>query len=231
LAFVRVASGTFALGSERGEADERTRAPYVASRDFLISAYEVTWEQYLAYCAASGATSPPPPDHDASASHPVVNVTYEEAEAFAAFYGLALPTEAQWEAAARGGEARSFPWGEAFSCEAAAHRGPSDAARCGCGRPSGPAPVGSHPAGASPFGAQDMAGNVWEWCRSLEAQPSADDVWVTRPSQAAGRAPVRGGAWNALPERLRASNRAMMARNTRADVVGFRVVAPATPEE
>jgi len=88
--------------------------------------------------------------------HPIVNVSWDDAVAYAKWAGAALPTEAQWEKAARGTDGRQYPWGNDW-----------DAAKFVSsfgGNAGGTKPVGSCPDGISPYGALDMAGNVWEWC-------------------------------------------------------------------
>ncbi len=91
----------------------------------------------------------------------MVNVSWFDAAAYARWAGVALPSEAQWEKAARGTDGRLFPWGDAWDAGKCAKRSNSDGQQR---HPSGVHPVGSFPAGAGPYGAQDLAGNVWEWC-------------------------------------------------------------------
>jgi formylglycine-generating enzyme required for sulfatase activity len=132
------------------------------------------------------------PGHD---DRPVTYVTRAEAEAFCERIGVRLPTEVEWEAAARGGDDRLWPWGDE----------PPDPARAtfaaGIGNPS---PVGLHPAGAAPCGALDMAGNVCEW--------TSDGA-------------VRGGSYLSGPDELRCSARLPTHPEARDQYIGFRVVA------
>jgi formylglycine-generating enzyme required for sulfatase activity len=126
---------------------------------------------------------------------PVTYVSRAEAEAFCARNGVRLPTEVEWEAAARGGDDRPWPWGDE----------PPDATRATFGQPiGGPSRVGSHPAGAAPCGALDLAGNVFEW--------TSDSA-------------VRGGSYLSGPPELRCSARLPMHPEARDPYVGFRVVA------
>ncbi len=91
-------------------------------------------------------------------NHPMAKVHWYDAAAFAKWVGGSLPTEQQWEKAARGTDGRKYPWGDTF-----------DAAKCVCSvvvKRLNTEPVGSLKSGASPYGCMDMAGNIWEWCVS-----------------------------------------------------------------
>ncbi len=123
-------------------------------------------------------------------NHPVVAVTYYEAEAFCKWAGLRLPTEAEWEKAARwDGHPRIYPWGDTWDPEKlnsiydTRYRGAQTA------------PVGSYPAGASPYGCLDMAGNAWEWCKDWFGPYSGSAQTNPQgPSSGTGRV-LRGGSW------------------------------------
>jgi len=131
---------------------------------------------------------------------PVVGVSWYEADAFARFSGLRLPTEAEWERAARGDDGRTYPWGDEWDPALAAHRGGERHTL----------PVASMPANRSPFGLYDCAGNVWEWC--------SDWYDASRTLRSA-----RGGAWNAHPPQLRCAGRNAWPPDARFSNLGFRV--------
>ena len=143
---------------------------------FYIYKTEVTVAQYRKFCQATGREMPPPPSWGWQDTHPIVNVSWDDATAYAAWVGVALPTEAQWEKAARGPDGRVFPWGNTWPPPAKVGNFADEAFRRSgkykywifiAGYDDGyteTAPVGSFPAGASPYGVLDLVGNVWEWC-------------------------------------------------------------------
>jgi serine/threonine-protein kinase len=142
------------------------------------------------------------PGSTTSADHPVVQVSWEDATAYCAWAGGSLPSEAQWEKAARGTDGRRFPWGNSFDgmklnacgAECPVERWRDSGHDDGHPRTS---PVGSFPAGASPYGAQDMAGNVWEWVADWYSAGYDGDAPSRNPrgpSTGTLRA-MRGGAW------------------------------------
>jgi len=148
-------------------------------------------------------------------NRPVVGVSYFEAEAYARWRGRRLPTEAEWERAARGEDGSEYPWGEGFDPERCHHRGGH----------RGTLPVGCFPAGRSAAGAFDMAGNVWEWCQDwfdpayYAVAPERDPM-----GPAEGRLKVgRGGGWNAMPGQLRCANRNAWPPEARFSNLGFRL--------
>ena len=140
--------------------------------------------------------------------HPVVGVSAFEAEAFARWSDRRLPSEAEWERAARGEDGRSYPWGEAWDPALAHHRGGH----------RGTLPAGCFPGGRSPHGLWDCAGNVWEWT-AAESPESAQ----AREIGAAGLLrTARGGGWNGHPAQLRCAARNGWPVEARFSHLGFR---------
>jgi formylglycine-generating enzyme required for sulfatase activity len=223
---VRVPPGPFTMGCDDcGDdispgTDERP-AHEVTLSGFDIDVTEVTQGAY-AECVAASACSVPSANYapEETPTMPVRNVTWDQAVAFCEWGGKRLPTEAEWEKAARGTDGRLYPWGEggAADCE----RANTD----GCGGVV--LPVGSIAAGASPYGALDMAGNLWEWTHdyyAADAYASHDGPDPQGPDSGTRRV-YRGGSYGNLASQARASNR---AESYNPDVggsgLGFRCVA------
>lgn len=213
---VWVPPGEFMMGSNDGGDDERPVHKVRITQGFWLGKHTVTNGQYQAFCKATGR--PFPTDSDQGDDHPVVYVSWEEAVAYCAHYGLRLPTEAEWEYAARGPEGRMYPWGD--------ERG---AKRCCNYENTGPNgqthPVGRFPSGASWCGALDLAGSVWEWCADVYAEdyyrqsPEADP---RGPAEGTERA-LRGGSWGDYPGYCRSANRDYGDPTSGNNAVGFRV--------
>jgi formylglycine-generating enzyme required for sulfatase activity len=179
MVMVYVPSGTFLMGSNNGEADERP-VHEVTLNGFWIDRTEVTNEQY-AQCVNAGQCSPPTYAGSKTrdeyfgkseyVNYPVIFVEWVDAANYCRWVGAQLPTEAQWEYAARGPDAKEYPWGNEFdparlnSCDINCSRPEAD--RTGNDTFPDTSPVGSFPNGASWVGALDMAGNVWEWCMGM----------------------------------------------------------------
>jgi len=225
--WVRIEGGTFGMGSDAGSADERP-VHRVRVATFELARTEVTVAQYRACVAADACAAP-----DAGASgdwvregrddHPVTGVDWDQAQAFAAWAGGRLPSEAEWEYAARGGgRPQAHPWGdEAATCARAVMDGESGD---GCGR-GGTWPVCSKPAGNSAQGVCDLVGNVWEWVEDAYHEtyvgaPGDGRPWLTPVS--AYRV-LRGGSWGGAARHCRAADRGAWEPGGRFDRVGFRV--------
>jgi serine/threonine-protein kinase len=198
MVMVYVPAGEFEMGSTEGNDDEKP-VHTVALDGFWIDQTEVSNAQYVR-CVEAGDCSPPRESGSTTRDpyygnstyedYPVIYVSWRQAADYCAWAGGRLPTEAEWEYAARGGDGRTYPWGDgAPDCSKANYRGVDGLC---VGDTSG---VGSYPAGASWCGALDMAGNVWEWVADwYGGYPSGRQVNPTGPSSGEYRG-LRGGSW------------------------------------
>jgi formylglycine-generating enzyme required for sulfatase activity len=209
---VLVPAGEFTMGSEKLQNEKPRRT--VMLKDFYIDKFELTNQKYFLFCKDTGRELP---THFVNGKvpagrekHPVSNVSFFDAEACCKWAGKRLPTEEEWEKAARGVDGRTYPWGSGWDQNLSNNRT----------RPGQDTlPVGSIPRGASPYGLLDMAGNVWEWTdswyKSYPGSPvSFDDTGKNRV--------VRGGAYFYSIELLRTSYRHALPPDDASEYGGFR---------
>jgi len=252
--WVEIPAGPFLMGSDphtdpKAQPDELPQHRVYLST-FWISRTPVTNHQFARFVQATGYKSlGSSPDYivgdshwvtndagdhwvaDVTWDHPVTDVTWDDALAFSRWAGVRLPSEAEWEKAARGTHGRLYPWGNQ----------PPDARRCNFDRVvvrGWPTPVGSYPAGANSYGVLDMAGNVWEWCSTLwgedwlkpgYAYPYRTDDGredLSRP----GYRILRGGSWGSPDSRVRCAFRGRQGKDYWTRVInGFRVARSSSP--
>jgi iron(II)-dependent oxidoreductase len=227
---VYVPGGLYYLGAnvgERGTDKDAQLIHRVILRPFWIGKYPVTNEQYALYLKVHPRTEPPPlwknPKFN-QPDQPVVGVTWHEAKAYCLWAGLALPSEAQWEAAARGAGMRRYPWGNDSPASKLANY---------AGKVKQTTPVNAYPAGTGPFGTLDQIGNVWEWCedvwdpKAYWARDKQENPLNTTHGEPNKRC-LRGGAWD--HSCVVAAYRFYGLATDRRDTWGFRCVLPADPE-
>jgi formylglycine-generating enzyme required for sulfatase activity len=187
---VYIPGGTFNMGSDNGDSDERP-VHRVTVSGFCLDRTE-----------AAG-----------SDGKPIVNVSWDQAKASCEKQGKRLPTEAEWEFAARGTSGRSYPWGEATpSCERANYDQ--------CGRTL--KNVGTHPTGATPEGVQDLAGNVWEWVEDCYGNYYSSGQSNPQKEQCSGARVHRGGSWLDYASWLRGAGRDRDDPRNQRGGLGFR---------
>lgn len=205
---VLVTGGEFTYGKGEPGSQQKTTL-----EDFYIDIFEVTNEKYREYIKAAGHREPSNwmlNGYDKTkATHPVTFVKLEDASTYCKWLGKSLPTEAQWERAARGTDSREYAWGSEFK------RGLSNTVTS---KVIGTTPVGSFPEGASPYGALDMTGNVLEWTATL--MPSAEDngdeyegeeFYITK-----------GGSWGYSSSRAKTFQRFPFEKDSKTNNIGFR---------
>jgi formylglycine-generating enzyme required for sulfatase activity/predicted Ser/Thr protein kinase len=230
---VLVPQGAYSIGSNDREADASEAPLHTVTLDaFLIDKFEVTAAQYRRFCEATGRDFPAQPPWSREA-HPIVNVDWDDAGAYCKWAGGRLPTEAEWEAAARGGAVNAvYPWGDDFRCamgnfdDETGHTPYTVPGGPGCDNIAETAPVGRFPANG--YGLYDMAGNVWEWCSDWFGEAYYRQGPAANPAgpPSGEYHVVRGGAWvNPLPYYFRASSRNWYEPDFRSDFVGFRCAA------
>jgi len=213
---VRVPAGEFRMGREGRDPDEGpTHKVYLD--EYLIDKYEVSNAEY-AKCVRAGKCVPNQKYGGfTNPAQPVVGVDWEQADKYCKWAGKQLPTEAQWEKAAKGTDGRTYPWGENIDCSKANYRD------CKTGKTK---PVGSYPSGISPYGAMDMAGNVWEWTADWyhsKYYEKSPDHNPTGPESGKYRV-LRGGGWGSYPTDLRTTYRYRTVPTVRSNLFGFRCV-------
>ena len=214
---VYLAGGGFLMGSN----EVREESPEFEAKvePFFIDKFPVTVEEYNTFLEATRRPEPKywrDPEFNGP-RQPVSGVTFDDALAYATWAGKQLPTERQWEFAARGKENRKYPWG---SLE-------PDTTLCNFGDYLGmPSIVTMHDAGATPDGVFDLGGNVYEWTLGVygpyDPARGGELIDPTQP-----RLVVRGGSWHSQPNELRCSARKGLFRETQLTTVGFRCVLPA----
>ncbi len=242
-----VPAGRFAMGTNAvGEEDEKP-SHEVDVRAFFLDLTEVTNEAYAACVAARTCLAPDKEnakkngfDSDTGfrgPKQPASAISWEDARSYCAWVEKRLPTEAEWERAARGDDARTYPWGNEAPTKEHAIFGGGQL----------PAAVGSRPLGVGPYGHHDLAGNVWEWVEDVydpfayrrtdgATSTCEGSLTVFAELRAAGKKGftgsnaiptecervLRGGAFNYRGPGLRASNRAHHPPRFRLVVAGFR---------
>lgn len=233
LEMVLIPAGEFIMGSIPGLDQAARTDEYPQHRlylpDYYMAKTPVTQAQYALFVQATGYRQPtrrdngqPPPDKQ---DHPVVYVSWDDAVAYCRWLSkranlvYRLPTEAEWEKAARGTDGRIYPWGNQW-----------DGRRCNTPESglNDTTPVGAYPDGASPYGLLDMVGNVWEWCATKWGKPYPYEVgeneWLEEYLREDVRRAVRCGSFNDYRSFARCAGRWFDPHWSRGKEIGFRVV-------
>jgi formylglycine-generating enzyme required for sulfatase activity len=225
---VTVPAGSFRMGDIEGR-DKAAQPVHtvILKKPFAIGRYEVTFDEYDRFAQATGRELP----NDGGGGRgrqPVINFAWEDAAAYARWLSAQagkryrLPTEAEWEYAARGGKETTYWWGDQMK---------SGMGNCiGCGSPwdnKMTAPVGSFQ--ANPFGLYDTAGNLWEWVEDCDHEsykdaPADGSAWRNEGNGNCYLRVFRGGAWNYATRGLRSSFRGRGDPTNKSASIGFRLV-------
>jgi formylglycine-generating enzyme len=222
--WVSISAGTFAMGSPASEIERRDNEPQhqVTLSAFKMSKYEVTFEQYDLFCEATGR-SKPSDEGWGRGNRPVINVSWDDATAFAEWMGCRLPTEAEWEYAARAGNTTPFSTGDNLTTAQANYNGnyPYNKNAKGEYREK-TMPVGSFAANA--YGLYDMHGNAWEWCSDWSGDYSASAETNPQGPLSGSHRVLRGGSWLNDASNCRTAFRNSCIPSYSTDGIGFRLV-------
>lgn len=220
-----VSAGEFTMGSDDGPSDEQP-AHQVYLDDFYMDIYEVTNALYEACVDAGGCTQPQATSsytrssyygNSQYADYPVIYVDWNQAITYCEWRDASLPSEAQWEKAAKGTDGRTYPWGEDISCNKANYYDGNKS----CGGDT--TKVGSYLNGVSPYGTYDMAGNVWEWVSSLYQPYPYSPSDGREDLSSSGLRALRGGSWFSYDNVVRSAYRSNVgAPDIILNFVGFR---------
>ncbi|MDP2361701.1 MAG: SUMF1/EgtB/PvdO family nonheme iron enzyme [bacterium] len=227
---VLVPAGEFVMGSSAVGGDavpEHT----VYLDAYWIDIYEVTNREYKLFCDATSRAYPPDPGFSGMSGYflnypqyPVVNVYWADAMAYATWAGKRLPTEAEWERAAKGNtDNRLWPWGNVFNANIGGTIHHANTSVTGDGF-TYTAPDGNYPTGTSPVGCMDMAGNVWEWCSDwYSSSYYSSSPYLNPQGSVSGTYRVRrGGYWSSYSSYARCAYRSSDTPTNRTYNIGFR---------
>lgn len=214
-----IPAGTFKMGSDSSKSADAKPAHSVDVKAFKLDQFEVTNADFKKFVGATNyqtdAQKAGNKDWSVYAqgkdNNPVVKASWNDATAFCQWAGKRLPTEAEWEYAARGDKDLAFPYGNDFDPKK--QNGKDSGIR-------GTTVVGSYPAGASPFGVHDMAGNVWEWTSDV-AKPYPGNTTASK-LYGSDLYIIRGGGWFDVADQLATFNRNSAKPDTANDDIGFR---------
>jgi formylglycine-generating enzyme required for sulfatase activity len=219
--WVTISEGAFWMGSDGANVLDESPVRRVMVSRFQIARVPVTNAQYKAFV---DATNHPTPGHwvngeivDGRSDHPVTYVDWYDANAFAIWCDVRLPTEAEWERAARGQRAGMYPWGNESADSTRAHYAQEVKKISTCS-------VYAHPLGASEYGVLDMAGNVWEWVSSAYCAYPYDANDGREDAASGAERVLRGGSFYIGSEKhIRCTTRSSSYPTRRRDHIGFRV--------
>jgi formylglycine-generating enzyme required for sulfatase activity len=220
--FVDIPGGTFIMGSpvtEQGRKDDEIQHQVTLSA-FKMSKYPITFEQYDLFCDATGRTKP-----WEQGNLPVTRVTWYDAAAFAEWVGCRLPTEAEFEYAARAKTTTPFYTGDCLTSEQANFNGEEPYTNCAKSEDRNkPLPVGSFPPNA--FELYDMHGNILQWCNDWYGEYDVDEKINPRGPEKGANKIIRGGGWHNAAWECRSAYRGGVGLNpgTRGTGIGFRIV-------
>lgn len=216
---VLIPAGKFVMGD-----DENSPRREIFLDAFYMDRYEITVARYGNFLKATGKVNEPDdfPESDLKkfGDFPVVGVNWHGANNYCRWAGKRLPTEAEWEKAARGEDGRKYPWGSDEPTSAHARFGVSSRKPV---YPDGVSRVGTHPKGMGPFGMYDLAGNAWEWVADWYSTSFPRDKSQNPKGPDSGTAKViRGGGWMDPADRITATKRMYLNPNESLEDIGFR---------